>query len=425
MKKLLAMTVAATLLLSSVAFASDVVSVKSTGVDVVAAASTPWVPVVPKPVTPAPVVAPKPVTPAPVVAPVVTPAPVVVPVVPAKPVGIYPDVVASASCNLTTEKELQNSLATTGTWITTLGSDVTVLNNLVWSGDIRKTGATAPARKLGLYYHSTPNIGGEQLFTLKVPTLVVNAENANLAYGTLDGNVDVQAKGFKLTSCTITGQLRFMTQDQYNTATFNDVTIKGDVYVEGNKLSSALKPQTITNYGKYDEAASKGDMMKAAVTFKDGKAHDVLIDVMGPSYFVKPGILSSGGQGNWGKVVYSKAGKYVMVTPSADRPADTILVWDKQISTLIAAYKTSGFDISKFPTIQRDATHPSVLDFNKMLDGKYKAYTVSETNGAIDAAKLKGAERSAAVKVDAITSCSVDVGKYMKLADTIIKAGTK
>ncbi|MDF2533017.1 MAG: hypothetical protein K0Q65_2598 [Clostridia bacterium] len=340
--------------------------------------------------------------------------------------GIYPEVVASASVNLTTEKELQNSLGEKGTWITTLGSDVAVSNDLVWSGDIRKEGATAPGKKLGLYYHSSPNIGGERQFTLKVPTLIVACENANLAYGTLDGNVDVQAKGFKLTNCTITGNLRFMTQEQYNTASFNEVIIKGDVYVEGNKLSSALKPQTIINYAKYDVAnAAKSDMITAAVTFKDGKAHDVLIDVLGADYFMKPGILSSGNQGNFGKISYSKAGQYVMVKPSADRPADTILAWDKQISTMIAEYKKSGFDISKFPTIQRDASHPSVLDFNKVLDGKYKAYTVSETNGSIDAAKLKGAERSEVAKVDAITSCSVDVGKYMNLVDTIVKAGTK
>jgi hypothetical protein len=435
MRKFLAMTVAATFLLSSVVFA-DVAAVKSIGVDVVAAATgttTPAPkpvapkPVAPKPTTPAPVVAPKPVTPAPVVAPKpVTPAPVVVPVTPAKPMGLYIDVVASASCNLTTEKELQKSLGEKGTWITTLGSDVTLTNNLVWTGDIKKEGATAPGRKLGLYYHSSPNIGGEQLFTLKVPTLVVNAENANLAYGTLDGNVYVQANGFKLTNITVTGEMRFMTQEQYKTASFNEIIIKGDVYVEGKKLSSALKPQTITNYAKYDATnAAKSDMMKAAVTFKDGKAHDVLIDVLGQDYFMKPGILSSGAQGNWGKISYSKAGQYVMVKPSADRPADTILAWDKQMSTLIAAYKKSGFDISQFPTCQRDASHPSVLDFNKMLGGKYKAYTVSAINGAIDGTKLKGAERSAAAKVDAIASVSVDVGKYMKLADNIIKAGTK
>ncbi|MDF2841242.1 MAG: hypothetical protein K0Q99_2014, partial [Clostridia bacterium] len=348
-----------------------------------------------------------------------------VPVVPARPQGIYPDVVATASVNLTTEKEIQNSLGEKGTWITTLGSNVTATSNLVWVGDARKEGAKAPARKLGLYYHSSPNIGGEQLFTLKVPTLIVDAENANLSYGTLDGNVDVRANGFKLTNCTITGHLRFMTKEQYDSASFNEIIIKGDVWVDGNKLPSNLKPQTITNYAMYSTVPTKSDMMKAAVTFKDGKAHDVLIDVLGADYFMKPGILSSGGQGNFGKVAYSKAGQYVMVKPSADRPADTILAWDKQISTLITEYKKAGYDLSKFPTCQRDATHPSVLDFNKILDGKYKDFTVSATNGAIDAAKLKGAERSAAVKVDAITSVSVDVGKYLKLADNIIKAGVK
>lgn len=122
---------------------------------------------------------------------------------------------------------------------------------------------------------------------------------------------------------------------------------------------------------------------------------------------------------------YATMGFYVMQKPSADRPADTILAWDKQMAELIKQYKASGYDLSKFPTCERDATHPSVLDFNKMLGGKYAAYTVSSTNGAIDATKLKGAERSAVVKVDAITSVTVDVGKYMKLADDIVKAGTK
>lgn len=339
--------------------------------------------------------------------------------------GIYPDVIASASLNLTTEKELQDSLGENGTWITTLGGNVTVSNELVWSGDIRKEGAAVPGRKLGIYYHSSPNIGGEQLFTLKTPLLIVKAENANLAYGTLDGRVRVLANGFKLTNCTITGHLSFATQEQYDSAIFNDVTIKGDVWVAGKKLPTNLKPQTITNYAKYSDAATSGDMLKAAVTFKDGKPHDVLIDVIGPTYFLKPGILSSGGQGNWGKIAYSKAGQYVMVKPSDDRPADTILSWDKQISTLIAAYKKSGFDISQFPTCKRDESHQAVLDFNKLLDGKYKAYTVSETNGSIDATKLKGKERSEVAKVDAITSCSIDVGKYLKLADSIVKAGIK
>jgi len=343
----------------------------------------------------------------------------------AKAPGIYPDVVASASLNLTTEKELEKSLGEKGTWITTLGSNVTVENDLVWVGDLRKEGNTVPGRKLGIYYHSSPNIGGELLFTLKVPNLIVKAENANLAYGTLDGNVYVNAKGFKLTNCTITGDLRFYTKEQYDTATFNDVVIKGNVYVENNVLPSNLKPQTIVNYAKYSPSPAKADLIKAAVTFKDGKAHDVLIDVLGPDYFMKPGILSSGGQGNWGKIAYSKAGQYIMVRPSADRPADTILAWDKQISAVLAAYKKSGFDLSQFPTCQRDENHPSVLDFNKILDGKYKAYTISETNGAIDTAKLKGAERSAAAKVDVLTSCSIDVGKYLKLADSIIKAGVK
>lgn len=353
------------------------------------------------------------------------------PIVPAAPVvetrsqGIYPDVVSTASVNLTTEKQLQNSLGENGTWITTLGANTVVENDLVWVGDVRKSGAAAPARKLGIYYHSTPNIGGEQIFTLKVPNLIVKAENANIAYGVLDGNVKVQAKGFNLTNATITGNLSFDTQEQYASAKFNDIVIKGDVIVAGQALASNMKPQTVTNFAKYDESPAKSDIIKAAVTFKDGKAHDVLIDVLGHSYYINQGVLSSKGQGNFGKVAYSKSGQYVMVKPSEDRPADTILAWDKQISTLIAEYKKSGFDISQFPTCQRDDSHPSVLDFNKMLGGKYKAYTVSETNGAIDGTKLKGAERSAAAKADAITSCSVDVGKYLKLADSIIQAGVK
>lgn len=333
------------------------------------------------------------------------------PVVETRKPGVYPDAVASASVLLTTGKELQNSLGANGTWITTTFGNVTVENDLVWEGDVRKEESKTPGRKLGIYYHSSPNIGGEQLYTLKVPNLIVKAENANLAYGTLDGNVKVQAKGFKLTNCTITGSLSFDTQEQYDSSTYNEIVIKGDVFVAGNKLASNLKPQTITNYGKYSPAATSGDMMKAAVTFKDGKAHDVLIDVAGPAYFIPAGILSSGGQGNWGKVAYAKAGQYNMVKPSDDRPADTILTWDKQMSTVLAAYKKSGFDLSQFPTCKRDDNHPSVLDFNKILGGKYKAYTVSDTNGAIDGAKLKGAARSEAAKVDAITSCSIDVGR--------------
>jgi peptidoglycan hydrolase-like protein with peptidoglycan-binding domain len=491
MRKLIATTVAASMLLSTAVFAADNVAVKTTGVDVVAAATAETTTTTPSTTTSKTttttakatqgtiltigsqgaavkelqeklnalgykltvdgiygnktadavkdfqsknglradgIVGPKTMeklAPATAEATPATPETPATPATPAKAPGIYPEVIASASVNLTTEEQLKASLGENGTWITTLGSDVTVANDLVWVGDIRKAGTTAPARKLGIYYHSSPNIGGELIFTLKVPNLIVKAENATVAYGTLDGNVKVEAKGFNLTYATITGNLEFATQEQYASAKFNEVVIKGDVIVAGNKLDSKNKPQTITHYAKYSDAATNSDMIKAAVTFKDGKPHDIVIDVLGPSYFMKPGILSSGFQGNWGKIAYSKAGQYVMVKPSEDRPADTILAWDKQISTLITEFKKAGYDISKFPTCERDASHPSVLDFNKMLDGKYAKYTVSETNGAIDGTKLKGKERSDVAKVDAITSVSVDVGKYLKLVDSIIQEGVK
>lgn len=178
------------------------------------------------------------------------------------------------------------------------------------------------------------------------------------------------------------------------------------------------------NHFKGNAVPTKSDMMKAAVTFKDGKAHDVVIDVFGPDYFIKPGVLSSGNQGNWGKVAKSKAKDYIMVIPSADRPADTILPWHSQLAEVTKLYKKT-YDLASIPTCVRDDAHPSVIDFNKYANGKYAAYTISTTNGAIDVTKLKGAERSAIAKADAITSVSVDVGKYLKLADDIVKAGTK
>ncbi len=351
--------------------------------------------------------------------------------------GIYEDVVSTASVNLTKEADLAKSLGANGTWITTIANNVVCTNDLLWTGDVRKE-ATAPAtqgalgRKLGVYYHSTPNIGPEQIFTLKVPNLVVKAGNANLAYGTLDGNVKVDANGFNMTYCTITGNLEFATQAQYDSAKFNDVVIKGKVIVAGVEKSSKDKPQTIVNYAKYDASAAKSDMIRAAVTFKDAKAYDVYFDVMGADYYIKEGVLSSGNQGNWLKVAYNKALQYgipgangAMIAPSADRPADSILRWDQQMTNLQNLYKKSGYDMSKIPTCERDASHPSVIDFNKYDGGKYKAFTVSATNGAIDATKLKGADRSAAAKADVVTSVSVDVGKYLKAAQAVVDAGTK
>ncbi len=338
--------------------------------------------------------------------------------------GIYEDVVTTASVNIKASDVLAKSLGTAGTWITTVSGDVVCEKDLVWEGDVRKEGGTVPGRKFGIYYHSSPNIGGEQIYTVKVPNLIVKAAAANLAYGTLDGNVKVKAEKFKLTDCTITGNLEFDTKEMYDSASFNNVNIKGKVIVAGIVKSSKEKPQTIKNYGKYDASPVKSDMMAVAVTFKDAKPHDLYIDVNGADYFMKEGVLSSSAQGNWGKVAYSKAGQYVMVKPTEDRPADTILAWDKQMSTLMTEYKKS-WDLTKFPTFARDASHPSALDFNKFADGKFKEYTVSTTNGALDVTKLKGAKRSEVAKADAITGVSVDVGKYLKLADSIVKAGTK
>src|SRR5690349_9984612 len=129
MKKIIAFAVSASLLLSSIVVFADIQSVKSTGVDVVSAATTatPTPAPAPKPTPaptpkPTPAPAPKPTpTPAPTPAPkpIPTPAPTPKPVItPAPAPGIYPDVIASASVMLTTEKELQNSLGTKGTWIT-------------------------------------------------------------------------------------------------------------------------------------------------------------------------------------------------------------------------------------------------------------------------------------------------------------------
>lgn len=325
---------------------------------------------------------------------------------------------------MTKEDQIAKSLSDKGTWITTLAGNVTAVNDLVWTGDIRKNAETK-GRKFGLYYHSDPNIGPELVYTLKVPNLIVKAEKATLTYGTLDGNVKVDANDFTLQYITVTGNVEFATQAQYDTAKFNDIVIKGDVIVAGQKLDSKNKPQTIVNFAKYSPAATSSDMMRAAVTFKSGKVNNIYVDVIGTSYFIQKGVLSSGNQGNWGKTSYVKANLYKMVTPSADRPADTILAWNSQISTVMDVYKNAGYDLNAIPTFAKDPNHPSVIDFNKYANGKYAAYTVSTTNGAIDATKLKGADRSAVAKADAITSCSVDVGKYLKLVDTVVKAGVQ
>jgi len=214
MRKLLAMTLAASLVLSSAVYAADTMTVGSTGVDVVAAATgtTPTPAPAPKP-TPAP--APKP-TPAPAPKPTPAPAPIPAPAPTPAPKPVV-DAVTTASL-VNNVAAFEKAISKDGTWIITTLNDLTTNKELVLDGEFHdKNDATKPLkRKIGLYTQDE-NKKVTARFSLTAPKLTIKSPNALLQSSTFNGDIYVRAANFQLKDAVVNGNVYFVTQEAKDT----------------------------------------------------------------------------------------------------------------------------------------------------------------------------------------------------------------
>ena len=145
------------------------------------------------------------------------------------------DVVSSASITDKPE-EIVKSLGAEGNWITAATADVTVDQEIVVDGEFHdKDDASADIyRKLALHTQDEKFTILDN-FTLTVPKIVVNSENFTVFYGTIKGDIEVNANGFSLIGTKVDGNITF-TKEEYQTSANLDkdgkgATVTGEVTV--------------------------------------------------------------------------------------------------------------------------------------------------------------------------------------------------
>lgn len=136
------------------------------------------------------------------------------------------DAVASASVTANPE-DLVKSLSADGTWIAAATADITLDKDLVVDGEFHdKDDSAQPIyRKLALHTQDDKYNILDQ-FTLTVPKIVVNSENFTVFYGTIKGDIEVNANGFSLIGTQVDGNITF-TKEEYKESANLDKDDKG------------------------------------------------------------------------------------------------------------------------------------------------------------------------------------------------------
>ena len=136
------------------------------------------------------------------------------------------DVVTSASISDKPEV-IASALAADGTWIAAATGDITFDKDLVVEGEFhdKDDASAAIYRKLALHTQDDKfNI--LENFTLTAPKVVVNSENFVVFYGTIKGDIEVNANGFALIGTKVEGNITF-TKEEYKESADLDKDGKG------------------------------------------------------------------------------------------------------------------------------------------------------------------------------------------------------
>ncbi|AMC94143.1 hypothetical protein AOC36_09120 [Erysipelothrix larvae] len=145
---------------------------------------------------------------------------------------------ANSTASVTNDATVvKKSLSAEGNWITAITADVTFTDELVVDGTFHQSNEESKDiyRKLALHtqddaYNVIDN------FTLTTPKLVVNSENFTIFYGTVKGDIYVNADGFALYGTKVDGNIVFAS-DAYKASSDLDkeskgAEVTGDITVE-------------------------------------------------------------------------------------------------------------------------------------------------------------------------------------------------
>ena len=132
------------------------------------------------------------------------------------------DAVSTASLALD-EASFVEKISKDGNWIVLTTSDLAFTEDLIVDGTFDK-------RSLA-FAVNLPD-GKVDRFSVTTPSLVLNNVNTLLEYGTVKGDVYVQAEGFTTKEATVEGNLYFATQELMDAFTADELTtITGTVGV--------------------------------------------------------------------------------------------------------------------------------------------------------------------------------------------------
>ncbi|MFA5577187.1 MAG: hypothetical protein WCZ27_07645 [Tissierellaceae bacterium] len=119
------------------------------------------------------------------------------------------DAVTSAS-QAVDEESFKKGISKEGNFIVITSSDLSFTEDLLVDGEFLNSSGN-PVRSLALAQYDED--GNPIRYKLTVPRIAINSENTLLEYGTIEGDVYIQAPGFRTKEATIDGNLYFATQE--------------------------------------------------------------------------------------------------------------------------------------------------------------------------------------------------------------------
>lgn len=144
------------------------------------------------------------------------------------------DTVAAASLNIKDEEVFKKSISEEGKWIVCTIEDLTFDEELVVEGTFHDKGDSSNDvyRKIAPYTQDE-NRNVTERFTITAPSMVIKSPNTNFQAGVFEGDIYVQANGFRLTDATVEGNIYFENEEYRSSANISDDSeVTGEIEVE-------------------------------------------------------------------------------------------------------------------------------------------------------------------------------------------------
>ncbi|MFP4016292.1 MAG: hypothetical protein ACLFUI_04615, partial [Halanaerobiales bacterium] len=144
------------------------------------------------------------------------------------------DTVSAASLNITDEAVFSKSISEDGKWIICTVEDLSFDEELVVEGTFYNKGNSDNDvyRKIAPY-EQDQNRNVTERYTITAPKMTIESPNTNFQAGIFEGDIFVEANGFKLTDATVEGNVYFATEEYESSADISDdSTVTGNIEVE-------------------------------------------------------------------------------------------------------------------------------------------------------------------------------------------------